>query len=57
MDTLYSNILELLERREPFALATVVHTAGSTPQKAGAKAVFLADGRILGMHSREPHVR
>jgi xanthine dehydrogenase accessory factor len=48
MDTLYHDIITLLERREPFALATVVYTSGSTPQKAGAKAVFLPDGRILG---------
>src|SRR3989442_9867670 len=48
MDTPYHDIIRLLERREPFALATVVHTSGSTPQRAGAKAVFLPDGRILG---------
>jgi len=48
MDTLYQDVMALLERREPFALATVVYTSGSTPQKAGAKAVFLPDGRILG---------
>lgn len=48
MDTLYQDVIALLERREPFALATVVYTSGSTPQKAGAKAVFLPDGRILG---------
>jgi xanthine dehydrogenase accessory factor len=48
MDTIYRDIVDLLERGEPFALATVVHTSGSTPQRAGAKAVFLPDGRILG---------
>jgi xanthine dehydrogenase accessory factor len=48
MDTLYQDVIALLERRERFALATVVYTSGSTPQKAGAKAVFLPDGRILG---------
>src|SRR5919197_6480448 len=48
MDAIYRDILDLLERREPFALATVVYTSGSTPQKAGAKAIFLPDGRILG---------
>src|SRR5438034_5598855 len=48
MDSIYQDVLGLIERREPFALATVVHTSGSTPQRAGAKAVFLPDGRILG---------
>src|SRR5438067_9455209 len=48
MDAIYHDVLELLKRREPFALATVVHTSGSTPQKAGARAIFLPDGRVLG---------
>jgi xanthine dehydrogenase accessory factor len=33
---------------EPAALVTVVSTQGSTPQKAGAKMVVYADGRIVG---------
>ena len=48
MDKLFPQILALIEAGEPFSLATVAHTSGSTPQKAGAKAVFLPDGRILG---------
>jgi xanthine dehydrogenase accessory factor len=32
----------------PAALVTVVSTEGSTPQKAGAKMVVYADGRIVG---------
>jgi xanthine dehydrogenase accessory factor len=36
------------ERGEPAALVTVVATEGSTPQKAGAKMVVYADGRIVG---------
>src|SRR5438445_12531813 len=48
MDPIYHEIVRLLAAREPFALATVVYTSGSTPQRAGAKAVFLPDGRILG---------
>src|SRR5205823_3663639 len=43
-----SEIVALLKEQRPFALATVVHTAGSTPQKAGARAIFLPDGRVLG---------
>jgi xanthine dehydrogenase accessory factor len=33
---------------EPAALVTVVSTEGSTPQKAGAKMLVYADGRIVG---------
>ncbi len=33
---------------EPAALVTVVATEGSTPQKAGAKMVVHADGRLVG---------
>jgi len=36
------------ETGEPAALVTVVSTEGSTPQKAGAKMVVYADGRIVG---------
>ena len=48
MDRLYHEIVALSAAREPFTLATVVHASGSTPQKAGARALFLADGRVLG---------
>jgi len=48
MKSLYPEILPLLRENEPGALATVVQTRGSTPQKVGAQAVFLVDGRILG---------
>ncbi len=48
MDTLYRDIARLLDEGTPFALGTVVHTAGSTPQKTGARAVFLPGGEILG---------
>lgn len=36
------------EAGEPAALVTVVATEGSTPQKAGARMVVHADGRIVG---------
>src|SRR3954468_22839493 len=48
MDRLYTDIVRLLDAGQPFALGTVVHTAGSTPQKIGARAVFLPGGEILG---------
>src|SRR5438874_11663259 len=44
----FQEIATRLDARQPFALATVVHTSGSTPQKAGARAIFLPDGRVLG---------
>jgi xanthine dehydrogenase accessory factor len=32
----------------PFALALIAGTKGSSPQRAGAKAIFFGDGKILG---------
>src|SRR5689334_20498904 len=34
--------------KQPCALATLVATSGSSPQNAGAKVIFLPDGKILG---------
>jgi xanthine dehydrogenase accessory factor len=45
---LYREIVRLYDEGAPFALGTVVHTAGSTPQKTGARAVFLPGGNLLG---------
>jgi xanthine dehydrogenase accessory factor len=33
---------------QPFALALIAGTKGSSPQRAGAKAIFFADGKIIG---------
>src|SRR5262249_34042296 len=33
---------------EPFALGVIAGIKGSSPQKQGAKALFFADGRIVG---------
>jgi xanthine dehydrogenase accessory factor len=32
----------------PFALAVITGTKGSSPQRTGAKAIFLGDGKIIG---------
>lgn len=48
MENLYRDIVHLYDEATPFALGTVVHTSGSTPQKIGARAVFLPGGEILG---------
>ena len=39
---------EALRRGEAAALVTVVRSQGSTPQRAGAKMLVFADGRIVG---------
>jgi xanthine dehydrogenase accessory factor len=41
-------LLELLERGEAGALATVVKTSGSTPQVPGARLLLRADGSTVG---------
>jgi xanthine dehydrogenase accessory factor len=48
MRQVFYQIVEALERGEPFAFGEVVETRGSTPQKPGAKALFLSDGRSSG---------
>lgn len=45
---MYQRALSLLEAGRPFALAIVIRASGSTPQKAGAKALFERDGAIHG---------
>jgi xanthine dehydrogenase accessory factor len=46
------NFFELIPRAledgQPFALGIISGIKGSSPQKKGAKAIFFADGRILG---------
>ena len=44
----FSTMLAFLEAGRPFAVATVLETDGSTPVKAGAKAIIEADGTIHG---------
>ncbi|MBI4508264.1 MAG: XdhC family protein [Deltaproteobacteria bacterium] len=41
-------ILSILDRGERGAIATVVRTSGSTPQRPGARLLLFADGRTLG---------
>ena len=44
----YRKVLELMAQGRRFALASVVKSNGSTPQNAGAKALFEPDGPIHG---------
>lgn len=48
MSHFYEQLAEVLERKEPFALALISGVKGSSPQRTGAKALFLADGKIIG---------
>ena len=44
----YIALIEFAGMKKPAALATVIETVGSTPQIAGASAVFSADGIVSG---------
>jgi xanthine dehydrogenase accessory factor len=45
---LYADIAALATEGRPFVLATVIESAGSTPQKPGSKMVVLGDGSLRG---------
>ena len=45
---LYAKAVDLAEEEKPFVLASVIAARGSTPQKAGANAVFEPTGEIAG---------
>lgn len=48
MPLFYDQLLEALDAGAPFALGILSGIKGSSPQKHGAKALFFADGRIVG---------
>jgi xanthine dehydrogenase accessory factor len=48
MAQFYEQLSEALASSEPFALGIISDIKGSSPQKRGAKALFFADGRIIG---------
>ena len=48
MPRFYDFLPDALAERQPFALGIISGIKGSSPQKKGAKALFLADGRIKG---------
>ena len=45
---IYRNLIDIAERGERCALATLVSTSGSSPQNTGAKLIVMADGRLIG---------
>ncbi|MSQ25638.1 MAG: XdhC/CoxI family protein [Dehalococcoidia bacterium] len=48
MEQVFQEAERLLGAGQPFVLATVVRTKGSTPQKPGAKLLVRGDGAIVG---------
>ena len=48
MEEVFKEALNLLNKGEPFVIATVVGTKGSTPQKPGAKLLVREDGSGVG---------
>ena len=48
MKEIFYEMLKILKKKQPCVLCTVVHTKGSTPQKAGAKLLIREDGTSLG---------
>ncbi len=48
MARFYDQLAAALNGRQPFALALISGTKGSSPQRIGAKALFFADGKIVG---------
>lgn len=48
MARFYEQIAAALAENQPFALGLIAGVKGSSPQKTGAKALFFADGRIVG---------
>lgn len=48
MARFYELVSAALAENQPFALGIIAGVKGSSPQKTGAKALFFADGRILG---------
>jgi xanthine dehydrogenase accessory factor len=48
MSRFYEQLAEVVTRNDPFVLALISGVKGSSPQRTGAKALFLADGKIIG---------
>ena len=48
MARFYEQLVAALAGNQPFALALISGTKGSSPQRIGAKALFFPDGKIVG---------
>ena len=47
-EPIHAQLVDLLDAGEQVAYGVVCETKGSTPQKPGAEALFLRDGRLVG---------
>ena len=47
-EEVYDRIVQAQESGKKVAVATIVTTSGSTPQRTGAKLLVFEDGRMLG---------
>lgn len=48
MANFFEHVVALMQSSQPAVLGIITRVKGSSPQKAGAKALFLPDGRIIG---------
>src|ERR1017187_5124740 len=48
MTRFYEQLAAALTENQPFVLALISGTKGSSPQRIGAKALFFSDGKIVG---------
>jgi xanthine dehydrogenase accessory factor len=48
MHQFYEQLAVAAEEKQPFVLAVISATKGSSPQRIGAKALFFPDGKIVG---------
>ena len=48
MTRFYEQLAAALAQKQPFVLALISGTKGSSPQRIGAKALFFPDGKIVG---------
>jgi xanthine dehydrogenase accessory factor len=48
MPSFYGQLVAVLAEKRPFVLAVISGTKGSSPQRLGAKALFLGDSKIIG---------
>lgn len=48
MANFFEHVVSLIESSQPAVLGVITRVKGSSPQKPGAKALFLPDGRIIG---------
>ncbi|NIM20111.1 MAG: hypothetical protein GTO51_07750 [Candidatus Latescibacteria bacterium] len=48
MKNIYTQLFDLLQKKKPIALGTIIETKGSSPQVPGASAIFSADGLVAG---------